>query len=165
MTQEQLKNIIESALIGKEYDPDYDAFEIAKIIKELCPQQASQIASYYKTNYCYVTYRGFRFIGWKEHKEKGAYLGHWRGYEWKVKSVEVFNWLESDNITDYRERFNKIDQTIETSDKIKQEKELEKIENFKKVRALFPNLDYYEFEQVLNGVISVSYEQIAKEKN
>lgn len=163
MTQEQLKAMIESELLGAKYDPNLNAFALLKKARELFPQYAKDLTDNYEGNCVYVRYRGYGLIGARLHKVKGVYKGHYFGYDWKIKSIEVFDWLTDYKLTDYKQRFDYINNIIKTSEKIKAEKEQEKIANFKKVRALFPALDWWHFEELLKGVISVSYDQIKKE--
>ena len=163
MTQEQIKTIIEGELLGGKYDPNLNAFKLLKKARELFPQYANDLTSDYDGNCVYVRYRGWGLIGARLRKEKGEYKGHYFGYEWKIKGVEVFDWLTDYKLTDYLQRFDYINNAIRESEKIKADKEQEKITNFKKIRALFPNLGGWEFKQVLNGVLSVAYDQIEKE--
>lgn len=137
MNKNELQTLLENELLGGEFDIYKNTSKIMRKIRELFPQFASVIWNDYnaKENTCYVSYRGRWLIGWRETKQRGEYLGSWRGYEWTVKSVSLFDWF----INDLQERFNAIDNAIEQSEKAKQEKNLKNIENFKKIRALFPN--------------------------
>ena len=161
MNKTELKNLLNDTLLGEQYDPSHNACVIARIIREKYPQFAPNIWTDYnaKENTCFIKYRAHRLIGWKMTKTRGEYK--W-GYNWTIKSITLFDWFNFNE--DLQERFIDINKTIENNEKAKQERANKNVLNFKKIRALFPALSWYEFECVLDGVKSVSYEQIKKEQ-
>ena len=160
MNKQELENILKNELLGERYDARHNACIIAHIIKEKYPQYAGNIWTDYiaRENVCFVLYRAHRLIGWKVQKTKGDYR-RFLGYEWIIKNVTLFDW----DFNDLQDRFNKIDNDIKTSEQNAQEQERQDIENFKKIRALFPALGWFAFDRMLTGVRKVCYDQIKKE--
>lgn len=160
MNKQELKNLLESALVGTDFDPHANAHEIAKRVKELYPQYAGDIwtSENAKENTCYVTYKRHWLIGWKETKQQGDYRGAGH-YHWIIKSITLFDWFEDD----LQERFDEIEKSIALCEETKQKVQAERVENFKRIRALFPGLVWWEFSQLLEGVKSIAYEEIKKE--
>lgn len=158
MTREEIIKLVNDTLVGKRYSIIDNASDVREELQKTYPNTCLGIDYTAKENIGYVMYKRHRLIGFKVSKKRGEYRRYF-GYEWLVSKVEVFNWFET-----IEDRMKEIDEAIKAVQKREEQEHNIKVENFKKVRAVFPNLDWWDFKKVLNGISEVSYDEIEKEK-
>lgn len=157
MNRQEVELLVSKTLIGEEYDVSHNESVIAKELNKLYPQLSFSYQANSKEQIGYVTYKNHWLIGFSLTKKRGEYR-RYLGYVWHIAKVKVFDWFE--NLED---RFAEIENKIKQDEENKVKEQAIKVENFKKIRALFPNLSWYNFEKMLEGVQSVCYEEIKKE--
>ena len=162
MNKKELQDLLNKELLGKDFDPSMNAWHIVKILKEKYPNKASGMFEGYleREGICCIKYRGHRLIGWKMTKKKSEYTGCLRGCRWIISSVALFDWFNEE----LGERFNEIETTIKKNEQAQEIEHLKRVENFKKIRALFPNCTCWELRSILEGVKAVAFSEIEKEK-
>lgn len=156
MTREEVKKLIEETLLGKNYNLFSNVYDVKWELNKLYPNLELSVDYNARDHIGYVQYKKYSLIGFYLRKKKGDY--HFGCYDWTISKVDLFNWFE--NLED---RIAEIDkQVVEAENKKQQERQV-KVDNFKKVRALFPDLDWLGFEKTLKGIIDVCYDEIKKE--
>lgn len=159
MKRDELIKIVNDTLVGKEYCISNNASDVRKELQKAYPNIPLQSDWISKENIGYVMYKRHYLVGFKVFKKRGEYRRYF-GYQWLISKVEVFNWFET-----IEERIKKIDEEIQVALEKEDKEHNIKVENFKKVRAVFPNLEWWDFQKLLKGVIEVAYDEIEKENN
>lgn len=171
MTKEKLIEMFKT-LVGVESD------HVGRVVSKLLFEEGLKDlyfyqSTHYKTTW-YLEYKHSKIAVLELKREKKwlpvtRYTWSGKPYETRedvlvVKSVEVVNWWEKNYDPDHEENYKEIADYVAEINKREVENEQRKIDDFnklveeyKKIKALYPDLNEYEFEKLLHDLYNKSW--------